>query len=87
MMKYIADNIVYPESARDIYGIVIVSFVIEKNGMVSNAKVSRSVHPDFDAEAVRVVESMPKWIPGKLNDEAVRVKYNVPVRFMRPDQF
>lgn len=87
LMKYIADNTAYPESARDMFGTVIVSFVVEKNGMVSNAKVSRSVHPDLDAEAVRVVESMPKWVPGRLNGEAVRVKYNVPVRFLRPDQF
>ncbi len=85
LKKYLEENVAYPQSARGEQGCVIVSFVVEKDGTVSNAKVWRSVHPDLDAEALRVVESMPKWRPGLHNGEVVRVKYNVPVTFLRPD--
>lgn len=85
LKKYLEENVAYPQSARGEQGCVIVSFVVEKDGTVSNTKVWRSVHPDLDAEALRVVESMPKWRPGRHNGEVVRVKYNVPVTFLRPD--
>lgn len=87
LKKYLEENVTYPQSARGEQGRVIVSFVVEKDGTVSNAKVRRSVHPDLDAEAVRVVEAMPKWRPGRHNGEVVRVKYNVPITFLRPDSF
>lgn len=87
LKKYLEDNVVYPESARGEEGRVIVSFVVEKDGTVSNAKVRRSVHPDLDKEAERVVGSMPKWRPGRHNGEAVRVKYNVPITFRSPYNF
>ena len=58
-----------------------MSFVVEKDGSVSNAKVVKSVHPAFDAEALRVVNGMPKWTPGKQNGKPVNAKYVVPVTF------
>lgn len=83
LMAYIASNLVYPATAREsmIQGRVIVGFVVERDGSISNVKVSRSVDPALDKEAMRVVKSMPKWKPGKQNGSAVRVKYTVPVIF------
>ena len=81
LMEYIRNNIKWPSDEPDIQGRVIVSFVVEKDGSVSNAKVVKSVHPAFDAEALRVVNGMPKWIPGKQNGEPVNTKYVMPVIF------
>lgn len=83
LMKYLADNIKYPVVAQEngVQGRVVVSFVVEKDGSITDVKVVRSVDPSLDREATRVVKSMPKWNPGKQNGSAVRVKYNVPVSF------
>ena len=83
LFEFISKNIQYPKEAVDanLQGRVIVSFVVEKDGSVSNAKVVRPIDPLLDAEALRVVNSMPKWIPGKQNGEAFRVKYTIPVTF------
>ena len=81
LMEYIRNNIKWPDEESSVQGRVIVSFVVEKDGSVSNAKVVKSVHPAFDAEALRVVNGMPKWIPGKQNGEPVNTKYVVPVIF------
>ena len=62
-------------------GHVIVTFIVETDGSLSDVKVIRGIHPLFDEEAVRVVKSMPKWNPGRQNGEPVRVKYSVPVFF------
>ena len=64
-----------------IEGRIIVGFVIECDGSVSQAKIIRSVDPLLDDEAIRVVMGMPKWTPGRQNGKNVRVKYNVPVNF------
>ena len=83
LMKYLGDNIKYPVVAQEngVQGRVVVSFVVERDGSITDVKVVRSVDPSLDREAVRVVSTMPKWIPGKQNGSAVRVKYNVPVAF------
>ncbi len=83
MMKYLATNVKYPEEAfsKGIEGRVILTFIVEKDGSISNVKVAKSVNEAIDAEAVRVVESMPKWKPGKQNGKEVRVKYTIPVTF------
>ena len=83
LFEFISKNIQYPKEAEDanLQGRVIVTFVVEKDGSVSNAKVVRPIDPLLDAEALRVVNSMPKWIPGKQNGEAFRVKYTIPVTF------
>jgi TonB family protein len=82
-MKFLAENIRYPAEARDlnIQGTVFVSFVVEKNGRVSNIEVIRGIGGGCDDEVVRVVEKMPKWIPGKQDGEPVRVQFTMPVRF------
>ncbi len=62
-------------------GRVIVSFVVERDGSISNVKVIKHVDPSLDREAVRVVSTMPKWTPGTQNGETVRVKHTVPMTF------
>ena len=83
MMKYIMENIKYPKQAmkEGIQGRVTVSFIVEKDGRVSNVRLLRSVQSALDKEAVRVVKSMPKWSPGKHNGKPVRVRFNLPVMF------
>ena len=83
MMKYIMENMKYPEQAmkEGIQGRVTVRFIVEKDGSISDVKPILSVHPLLNKEAVRVVESMPKWSPGKQNGKPVRVRFNVPVMF------
>ncbi len=83
LMQYLASNIKYPVVAEEngVQGRVIVTFVVEKDGSITDVRVVKSVDPSLDKEATRVVKSMPKWIPGKQNGSAVRVKYTVPVTF------
>ena len=83
MLKYIMENIKYPEQAmkEGIQGRVTVRFIVEKDGSISDVKPILSVHPLLNKEAVRVVKSMPKWSPGKQNGKPVRVRFNVPVMF------
>lgn len=83
LMKYLSENVKYPALAikAQEQGRVVVSFTVEKDGAISDAKVARSVTPSLDAEAVRVVKAMPKWTPGKQDGQLVRVRYNVPVSF------
>ena len=83
MLKYLMENIKYPEQAmkKGIQGRVAVSFIVEKDGSISDVKPILSVHPLLNKEAVRVVKSMPKWSPGKQNGKPVRVRFNVPVMF------
>jgi TonB family protein len=82
-MKFLAKNMKYPVSAQQakIEGRVIVQFVVERDGSVSDVKVMRGVSPELDAEAIRVVSMMPKWIPGKQRSKAVAVKYTMPIMF------
>ena len=83
LYETLVKSIQYPEEARikGAQGRAIVTFVVEKDGSISNARVVKSVDPSLDAEALRVINSMPKWNPGKQNGEPVRVKYTAPVRF------
>ncbi len=83
LLKWLSSNVKYPVVAQEngVQGRVVVSFVVERDGSITDVKVVRSVDPSLDKEAVRVVSSMPKWTPGKQNGSAVRVKYNVPVAF------
>jgi TonB family protein len=82
-MKWLAQNIKYPAEAQEkgVQGRVIVQMVVEKDGTITHAKVVRGVDPLLDTEALRVVNSSPKWKPGKQNGEAVRVKYTLPIMF------
>ena len=83
LMQYLSSHIKYPVVAEEngIQGRVICTFVVEKDGSITDARVARSVDPSLDKEAVRVINSMPRWIPGKQNGSAVRVKYTLPVTF------
>ena len=83
LLSWLSQNIHYPPVAEEngIYGRVVVSFVVEPDGSISNVQVVRGVDPSLDKEAVRVTKAMPKWLPGKQNGQAVRVKYNLPVTF------
>jgi protein TonB len=83
LMKFLSSHIKYPVVAEEngIQGRVIATFVVERDGSISDVKVVKSVDPSLDKEAIRVLKSMPKWIPGKQNGSAVRVKYTVPVTF------
>ena len=83
LFEYLSKNIKYPVVAEEngIQGRVIVTFVVERDGSITDVKVVKSVDPSLDKEAQRVVKSMPKWIPGKQNGSPVRVKYTVPVTF------
>ena len=83
LLEYLAKNIKYPVVAEEngIQGKVIVTFVVERDGSITDVKVVKSVDPSLDKEASRVVKSMPRWQPGKQNGSAVRVKYTVPVQF------
>lgn len=83
LMKWLQDNMKYPKEAQDAkqQGRVIVSFVVEKDGSITNVRVVKSVTPALDEEAIRVVKAMPKWNPGMQNGEPVRVNYTVPISF------
>lgn len=83
MLKFLQENVKYPENAmkNNVQGRVIVQFVIEKDGTPTEFKVARSVDPDLDAEALRVLQTMPKWKPGMQRGKIVRVKFTVPVSF------
>ena len=83
MMEYLQKELRYPESAKEkgIQGRVTVQFIIDKEGNVTNSKVTRSVDKDMDTEAIRLVKAMPKWKPGMQKGKAVAVKYTVPVVF------
>lgn len=83
LSSYLARNIKYPAAAEanNIQGRVMVQFVVERDGSVSDVKVLRSVDPSLDREAVRVVRSMPRWIPGKHEGQPVRVRYTLPINF------
>lgn len=84
LQKYLAQSVVYPVVAQEngIQGRVYIQFVINQNGEVTNATILRGVDPSLDREALRVVEAMPKWKPGKQRNSPVRVSYIVPINFL-----
>ena len=83
LMKYLATNVHYPEAAEKagVQGRVIVTFVVGTDGSISDASIIKSVDPSLDQEALRLVNSMPNWTPGKQDGKAVRVKYTIPISF------
>ncbi len=84
LMKWLSSHVQYPAIAIEscIQGTVIVAFIVEPDGSVSNAKLVRSVDTDLDQEALRVVRQMPKWKAGKQDGNTVRVKFHLPIKFM-----
>ena len=83
LMQFLLSNTHYPAVAQEngVQGRVTVSFVVEKDGSITDVQVARSADPSLDKEAIRVVKSMPRWTPGRQNGSTVRVKFNVPVTF------
>jgi protein TonB len=83
MYGFLKSTLKYPEPARraDISGTVLVEFVVETDGSISNEKIKSGVHPELDKEALRVVKLLPKWKPGKVNKKAVRCYFQIPIRF------
>lgn len=82
-MKFLQDNIKYPIMAKEsgIQGTVYVTFVVERNGSVTDVKILRGIGGGCDEEALRVVKNMPKWEPGKQRGKPVRVQFNMPIKF------
>lgn len=83
MIAFLQVNMKYPEDAakQKVEGRVMVQFVVETDGSVTDVHVAKQVFPSLDAEAIRVVQAMPKWTPGKDKGRVVRVKYNLPIVF------
>lgn len=83
MFEYLSKNIHYPKDAEEqqLQGRVIATFVVMKDGSISNAKVVKSVSPSLDEEALRCINGMPNWTPGRQNGKAVNVKYTIPISF------
>ena len=83
LIQYLSSNIRYPEDAKKTgaQGRVVVSFIVEKDGSISNAKVTKPTYSSFDDEALRVVNAMPKWTPGKVNGKPEKIKYSISINF------
>lgn len=83
MYAFLQKNLSYPQSAREIgiQGVVLVEFVVERDGKVTNVKTAASLSPDCDQEAMRVVKMLPDFIPGKKQNKTVRVLYRLPIKF------
>ena len=83
LMKYIQKHVKYPAIAKEynITGKVYISFIVDKSGKVTNVKIVRGVDKNLDAEAMRVVKSLPKYKPGKQRGKAVRVMFTIPINF------
>ena len=83
LIEYLSSNIKYPKSAKKdkVTGKVLISFVVDKEGNVTEVQVRRGVREDLDAEAYRVVAAMPRWTPAKMGGKIVAVSYNLPIIF------
>ena len=81
LLKYLRENLKYPDKTKDrgVQGRLVIGFIVEKDGSLTDVKVLRPVDIDLDAEVLRVVKGMPKWIPGRHNGQRVRVRYLVPI--------
>lgn len=84
LFKFLSENISYPKDAvkDSVQGVVLVSFVINEKGEVTDPKVLKGIHPRLDEEALNIVEKMPDWAPGKDKGAPVKVKYNLPIKFL-----
>ena len=83
LQVWVSKNLNYPEEAqtKGTVGRVYIGFIVDKDGVVENAKILKGISPSLDAESLRVVSSMPKWTPGKQNGEAVSVSFTIPINF------
>lgn len=83
LMKFLSVNIRYPAAARkaNVQGRVVCKFVVNREGKIENVQILKGIHPDCDAETVRVLKAMPAWKPGEQNDSKVKVYYTLPIAF------
>ena len=83
MLKFLKEHIIYPEDAKEIgiEGKVLIQFIVHKDGQLSDFKIIKKVYPSVDREAIRVVQKMPNWIPGKNNGNIVSVRVVIPIIF------
>ncbi|MBO4658189.1 MAG: energy transducer TonB [Prevotella sp.] len=81
LLKFLSENITYPLQEESVTGRVVVRFVVETDGSITEPQVVRSLHPQLDAEALRVISLMPKWEPAMQGDMKVRCVYNIPIKF------
>ena len=83
LLKYLTDSVKYPELVKKhgVQGRVVIGFIVEKDGSLTDVKVLRHVDIALDAEALRVMKAMPNWLPGQQDGRFVRVRYNVPMKF------
>ena len=79
IMSWISGNFHYPPRCESISGRIVVSFIVETDGTLSNIQIVKKLEAEMDKEFIRVVKAMPKWKPGKQNGQAVRVKYMIPL--------
>ena len=81
LLKYLRENLKYPDKTKDrgVQGRLVIGFIVEKDGSLTNVKVLRAVDIALDAEVLRLVKGMPKWIPGRHNGQRVRVRYLLPI--------
>jgi protein TonB len=79
--RFIRQNLKWPDNTEDVQGTVLVSFVVLSDGNIANVKIEKPLFPAFDAEAIRLVKSMPKWVPGKVGNKVVDIKMYFPVDF------
>lgn len=87
-IRFLTNNIKYPQMAREssIQGTVYVTFVVERDGSVTDVRVLRGIGGGCDEEAIRVIKAMPKWVPGKQRGKPVRVQFNMPIKFTLADR-
>lgn len=85
MMKFIADSLRYPSQEANVQGRVVLRFLVKADGAIDSISVLRGIHPDFDKEAVRIVKSMPRWIPGKRKGLDFGCWYTLPIIFRIKD--
>jgi len=82
LFKFISQNLRYPVSEPHLQGKVICKFIVNTDGSVSNPEIIRSLDPEYDKEAMRIVRSFPKFIPGKQDGKNIRVIYRLPISFI-----
>ena len=83
LMEFLKKNLKYPKKAikNNIQGRILMSFVVAKDGSITNVKIQKEAHPLLNKEAMRIVKKMPKWEPGKKNGKVVRVRFTLPITF------
>jgi periplasmic protein TonB len=81
LKRFIKQNLKWPDNTEDVQGTVLLSFVVLSNGNIANVKIEKPLSSAFDAEAIRLVKSMPKWVPGKVGHKVVDIKMYFPVDF------